>query len=122
MDIFALIAERKIQEAMREGMFEGLEGTGRPLAFEDETWIPEDLRAAYRVLKNAGCIPPELEDRKVIMNLRSLIDTIDDDGERLRKVKELNFRIMRFNMNRKTPMNVDGFPEYEQKIIKKLIP
>ena len=53
MDIFAAISERRIQEAIREGLFDNLEGRGKPLVFEDETWIPEDLRMAYRVLKNA---------------------------------------------------------------------
>lgn len=121
MSIFAAIAERRIQEAMRDGLFEGIEGLGKPLVLEDETWIPEDLRIAYRVLKNAGCIPPELELRKEILNLRSLIDSIDDASERLMRLRDLNFRILKFNMNRKTPLNIDGFPEYEYKIIEKLI-
>jgi len=39
-------------------------GSGKPLMFEDETWMSEDMRLTYRILKNAGCIPPELEKRK----------------------------------------------------------
>jgi hypothetical protein len=118
MDIFKRIAERKIQEAMEEGLFDNLPGRGKPLEFEDETWIPEDLRIAYRLLKNAGYIPPELELRNEIMNLRSLIDTLDDDKERLKKLRELNYKFVKFNMMKKRPLMLE---DYENRVIEKLI-
>jgi hypothetical protein len=121
MEIFARIAERRIIEAMENGEFENLEGMGKPLNFENETWIPEDIRMAYRILKNAGCIPPELELRNEVINLSALINTIDDDKERLKKIRELNFKILRLNIIRKRPFNLDDFPEYELKVIDKYI-
>jgi hypothetical protein len=120
MDIFAKIAEDRIRRAMEEGEFDSLSGSGKPLKLEDETWIPEDLRSCYRVLKNAGCIPRELELRKEIINLRDLIHTLDDDKERMRKIREMDFKIMQFNMLRKRPLSLDGFPEYEQRFFEKL--
>ncbi len=120
MNIFSKIAEQRIREAIENGEFEGLENRGRPITFEDETWVPEDLRSAYRVLKNSGCIPPELELRKEVLSLRDLINTIDDDKERLRKIRELNFKLMKLGEIRKTPINFDQFPEYEKKIFEKL--
>lgn len=120
MDIFARIAERLIREAMENGEFDNLEGAGKPLNFADETWIPEDLRIAYRVLKNAGCIPPEIELRNEIINMSSLINTIDDDKERLKKIKELNFILLKLNTMRKRPFDLDNFPEYEGKVADKL--
>ncbi len=120
MEIFSKIAEQKIREAIERGDFDQLENSGKPLNLEDETWIPEDLRSAYRVLKNAGCIPPELELRKEVLNLRELLDTIDDDKERLRKIRELNFKLMKLGEMRKRPLNLEQFPEYEEKICGKL--
>ena len=120
MDIFARIAERLIREAMENGEFDNLEGAGKPLNFADETWIPEDLRIAYRVLKNAGYIPPEIELRNEIINMSSLINTIDDDKERLKKIKELNFILLKLNTMRKRPFEIDSFPEYEGKVADKL--
>ena len=120
MDIFSKIAEQKIREAIERGDFDRLENSGRPLNLEDEIWIPEDLRSAYRILKNAGCIPPELELRKEVLNLRELLDTIDDDKERLRKIRELNFKLMKLGEMRKRPLNLEQFPEYEEKICGKL--
>lgn len=119
MDIFSKIAERRIQEAIQNGDFDNLKGKGKPLTFEDETFIPEDLRMAYRILKNAGCLPPELELRNEIVNLSTLINTLDDDKERLKKLRELNFKILRFNIIRKRPFNLEDFPQYEGKIVDK---
>ena len=120
MDIFAKIAEQRIREAMENGEFNNLEGMGKPLDLSDESWIPEDLRMAYRVLKNAGCLPAELELRKEVMNLRDLITTIDDNQERLKKIRELNFKLLKLNELRKRPINLENFPEYEDKIYRKM--
>jgi len=120
LDIFARIAERIIREAMENGEFDNLEGAGKPMNFADETWIPEDLRIAYRILKNAGCIPPEIEMRNEIINMSALINTIDDDKERLKKIKELNFKLLKLNTMRKRPFDLDNFPEYEGKVVDKL--
>jgi hypothetical protein len=107
MKIFRVIAERRIQKAIEEGMFNDLEGAGKPLRFDDETWIPEDLRPAYRFLKNAGYLPQELEVRKEIVSLRECIDSLDNDKERLKKMRELNFKIMKLNMLRERPLRLD---------------
>lgn len=121
MDIFCKIAERRILEAIQNGEFDNLEGMGKPINFEDETFIPDDLRMAYRILKNAGCVPPEIEHRNEIINLSALINTLDDDKERLKKLRELNFKILSFNIMRKRPFNLEDFPEYEGKVIDKFI-
>lgn len=120
MDIIAKIAEEKIRKAIENGEFDNLRGAGKPLVFEDETWIPEDIRLAYRVLKNAGCIPPELEIRKEIISMKDLINTIDDNSERLKKIRELNFKILKLNMLRKKTLAIEDFPEYEQRIFEKI--
>jgi DnaJ homologue, subfamily C, member 28, conserved domain len=120
MDIFARIAERRIKDAMENGEFDNLKGMGRPITFEDETMIPEDLRMVYRILKNAGCIPPEVELRNEVVNISALINTIDDDKERLKKIMELNFKILRLNIMRNRPFNLDDFPEYELKVADKI--
>ena len=61
MFAFELIAERKIEEAAARGEFDGLPGEGRPLDLDDDALVPEDLRMAYRILKNAGYAPQEVQ-------------------------------------------------------------
>lgn len=121
MDIFAKIAEQRIREAIENGEFNNLKGMGKPLDLRDESWIQEDIRMAYRILKNAGCLPAELELRKEVMNLRELINTIDDNQERIKKIRELNFKLLKLNELRKKPIQLEKYPEYEDKICKKMI-
>lgn len=121
MNIFSKIAERKINEAIERGEFDNLQGKGRPFEPEDETWIPDDLRASYRILKNSGYIPPELEIRKEIINLRSLIESIDNDKERLKTLRELNYKIICLDNLRQRPLNLDLFPAYECKVFDKIL-
>jgi len=120
MDIFSRIAERKIMQAMEQGEFERLENAGKPLNLDDDAWVPEDLRIAYRVLKNSGCLPPELELRKEIVTLREMMQTIDDNEDRLRKLRELNFKLLKLCEMRKKPLLFHDLPEYEEKICQKL--
>lgn len=122
MDIFQKIAERRIQEAMENGEFDNLSNRGKPLNMEEDHFVPQDLRLAYRILKNAHCLPPELELRNEIISLRKMIDSLDDDSERIKKVRELNFKILKLNELRKRPFNLEDLPEYEEKILRKFIP
>ncbi|MCE0492580.1 DnaJ family domain-containing protein [Vibrio salinus] len=71
------IAEKVIQSAIEEGKLDNLPGKGKPVDFEDETFIPEELRACYRILKNSGYLPPELEDRNHALRLCDLINSVE---------------------------------------------
>lgn len=122
MEIFIKIAEQRIREAIERGEFLDLRGKGKPLVFEDETWVPEDLRPVYRILKNAGCLPEELELRQEVVSLRKLMETVDDDKERLKKIRELNFKLIKLNELRKKPFVLEEFPDYEGKVCGKFIP
>jgi hypothetical protein len=70
--MFDLIAEEKIAEAIARGEFDNLAGAGRPLNLDDDALIPEELRLAYRILKNAGYVPPELETLNEIAQLERI--------------------------------------------------
>jgi hypothetical protein len=56
-----LIAEKKITEALEKGEFDDLPGRGRPLDLQEDPLVPEDLRMAYRILRNAGYVPEEVK-------------------------------------------------------------
>lgn len=120
MQAISRIAEQRIRQAIKDGVLDNLEGAGKPLDLESDSWVPEDLRLAFRILRNAGLIPPELELRNEIMNLRSLMDTIDDDKERLKRLSELNYKLMCLNELRKKPLRLEDFPAYEQEIVERL--
>lgn len=75
-------AERHIRDAQTKGEFDNLTGSGEPLVLDDDSHIPPELRAGYRLLKNAGCLPPELEQRKEAVELADLLKGIRKDDPR----------------------------------------
>ena len=60
MAAFAEISEERIRRAASRGDFENLPGTGKPLDFDDDHFVPVEMRAANRVLKNSGYVPAKL--------------------------------------------------------------
>lgn len=121
MDGIARMAERKILEALERGELDDLPGKGRPLDLEDDDpHVPEELRMAYRVLKNAGCVPPELELHQEIVRLRSLLASVEDPGERRVRRKELEYKVLKFNVGRKRPLSLEDFPGYREKVERRL--
>ncbi len=118
MDILATIAERKIAEAIARGELDNLAGAGKPLAMdEDLSGVPAELRMAYKILKNAGFVPPEVELRKEIVSLREMLGQLDDDEKRRSVRRQLDYKLLKLNMMRKRPLDLEEFPEYREKII-----
>ncbi|HEJ0424518.1 MULTISPECIES: DUF1992 domain-containing protein [Citrobacter] len=79
-------AERHITDAQIKGEFDNLPGSGEPLALDDDSHVPPELRTGYRLLKNAGCLPPELEQRKEAIQLLDLLKGIRQDDPRYQEV------------------------------------
>ncbi len=117
---FERIAERRIQEAMKKGDFENLAGKGKPLKFEDDSFIPPDLRMAYKILKNAGFLPPELLAEKEIKDAVDLLSEMKDERKRYKQIKKLNIMITKMNMMRARPVNFEKHQVYFQKIVEKV--
>ncbi|WP_336709775.1 MULTISPECIES: DUF1992 domain-containing protein [unclassified Cedecea] len=74
-------AERHILDAQRNGEFEGLVGSGEPILLDDDSHVPPELRAGYRLLKNAGCLPAEMQQRKDAIELVDLLKTVHIQSE-----------------------------------------
>lgn len=73
MQILDMLAEQRILEAIERGEFDNLPGSGRPLDLDEDMIVPEELRVAYRILKNAGFLPREVEMRREISDVGALI-------------------------------------------------
>ena len=122
MDWMTSIIEEKIREAMRNGDFDNLPGAGKPLALDDDSHIPEDLRAGYRMLKNAGMIPEEMQLRKDVVRLQDLLACCRDDAESSRLRGELSVKKLRYEslMSARGWTGSAAFDEYERQIRDKL--
>jgi len=75
------LAEENILAAARRGEFDDLAGAGKPLQLDDDSAVPEELRVAYRLLRNAGCLPPEQQMRSEIRQIEGLLNQIEADAE-----------------------------------------
>jgi hypothetical protein len=89
MHLLEWLAEQKLAKAASEGAFDDLPGVGKPLDLDDDRLVPPDVRMAYRILKNAGFVPAEVEARKESVRLRTLIAASTDDAARQRAVARL---------------------------------
>jgi hypothetical protein len=85
------LAEQKIAAAVSRGELDDLPGQGQPLPLDDDPLVPEDLRVAYRILKNAGYVPPEVEALNAVAQLeRFVLDEANGDpAARAKAVKKL---------------------------------
>jgi hypothetical protein len=75
------ITETRISEAIERGEFDNLSGAGKPLQLDDDSHVPQVLRAAYRLLKNGGFVPPEIELRREIARAEDLLADAPDARE-----------------------------------------
>jgi len=95
MQAFDSLAEQRIAEAIARGEFDDLPGAGRPLDLDDDRLVPPELRMAYRILRNAGFVPPGVEARKEIAALEALVRESVEPEERKRGVARLNYLLTR---------------------------
>jgi len=118
--LFQRLAEQRILEAQRKGEFDDLPGKGKPLELEYLSWVPDELRIGYIVLKNAHVLPPEAELLKDIHILEDLLKHVEDEGERKALAKSIQWKVIRLDMLKRRSMSVNAVREYSRKLISKL--
>jgi len=76
------LVEQHIREAQAAGELDQLPGAGKPLILDDDSHVPPELRASYRLLKNSGYLPPELEMKREAVELDALLQSLEPDDQR----------------------------------------
>jgi hypothetical protein len=117
--MFQRIAEQRILEAQRNGAFDNLPGKGKPLELEDQSWIPDELRIGYHVLKNANVLPPEAELLKDIHTLEDLLKHVEDEGERRALVKSIQWKVIRLDLLKRQSLDQHTLRQYGRKLVDK---
>lgn len=102
------IAEQRIREAAQRGDFDDLPGAGKPLDLGDDLLVPEELRMAYRVLKNAGFVPPEVQTLNEIGALERLIQSLDEGEQRSMATRKLRLLRMRLDSTRGSNLQLEA--------------
>jgi hypothetical protein len=88
---------RHLREALESGELAGTPGFGKPLP-EDAGWnaTPESLRMPFKILKNAGFVPTEVELFRERAALSALLQSCASETERTEvrcKLSELEQKI-----------------------------
>jgi len=122
MDFFQILSEDRIKKAYQDGEFDSLPGFGKPMQLEDLSAIPEDLRMAYKIMKNAGYTEDEGRIRQEMMVIEDLLKKCDDN-ERENLHRKLNEKLLRFNQlmaKRGVKTNSSLFKNYELNLQRKI--
>lgn len=120
MDPIAFIAEQRINEAIEKGELKSTKWKNKPLQFEDDHFVPSDLKMAYKILKNSGYLPPEVEERKEVKRLEDLIAKTEDEHERLKQMKKLNVLLMKLEAKRVIPTAISSQSNYYHKVVENI--
>jgi len=93
------LADRRIEDAMREGKFDNLSGAGQPLELED---MPAEENArlmwwAIRLLKQNDFIPDEVRWHKALDRLHETLNSLMDEKQLPALVEQMNDIIRKIN-------------------------
>lgn len=120
MDSIAFIAEQKILKALENGDLNSPNWKNKPLPLEDNRFVPDDLKMAYKILKNSGYLPPEIEDRKEVKRLEDLIAKTEDEHLRLKQMKKLSVLLMKIDARRGSISNIAHQDDYYRKVVERV--
>ena len=122
MDWSASIANEKIREAQLRGEFDNLPGAGKPLPEDELRGVPEELRIGFKLLKDAGMLPEEMQLRKDMVTLGDLLLACRDEEEKVKLLSQLNAKKLRYRvlMEDRGWSGVGAFSDSEEKIQRKL--
>lgn len=119
MGQFDDLVEQRIRAATADGVFDDLPGRGRPLVLDDDALVPEDMRLAYRVLKNAGYLPETVELRREIADIHRMLEEDLEGQARRRANKRLTLLRTRLAVcGSERPAHLDN--EYHNRIRRRL--
>jgi hypothetical protein len=118
MDFLDRIAERRIAESIATGELDGLPGAGRPLELDDDRMVPPELRAAYRLMKNAGYLPPEAELYAELGSAERLLAQAVSRAEHEKAASRLRLLLLRLGSNRASSLQAQA--QYFDQLIERV--
>ena len=95
---FDKIVEELIKKAQERGEFDNLPGKGKPIDLTEYFEMPEDIRVAQSVLKNAGMTSPEVSLLKEIAELRQILGAVVDEEKKDDIKKRIQEKQIEFNL------------------------
>lgn len=117
MKLLDALVEQRIAAAAARGDFDDLPGAGAPQALDEDPFVPEEVRVANRILKNAGFVPPAVEQLRALRDLEELAK-VSDKAEQCRLRARMLALDMALESLRGGPLVVPH--EYRRRIAERL--
>jgi len=95
---FDKVVEALIREAQERGEFDNLPGKGKPIDLSAYFEMPEEIRLAQSVLKNAGMTSPEVQLLKEIAELRQVSAAVVDEERKAKLQKQIQQKQIEFSL------------------------
>ena len=95
---FDKVVEALIREAQERGEFDNLPGKGKPIDLSTYFEMPEEIRLAQSVLKNAGMTSPEVQLLKEIAELRQVSAAVVDEEKKAKLQKQIQQKQIEFSL------------------------
>ena len=121
MLIFEKIAEEKIKEWIEKEDFSKNKFYKKKIDNTDYFKVPETLRIAYHILKNANVLPRELQLKSEIIELRDMLEEITDEDEFIKKLRKFQNLIIEHNIVSHKKITINNQEFYTKKLMKKLL-
>ena len=118
MDPLEEIVERRIAEALARGEFADLPGQGQPLDLDEDRLVPDELRVAYRLLKNAGYVPDEIRLLGELGTVEQLLREATRDDERAAASARLRLLLERLDRGRAGSILAEAW--YRERLLARL--
>lgn len=119
MSVLAEMAERAILEAQQRGEFDGLAGQGQPLELESDPFMPETLRMAFTILKNAGYVPAAILEQREIRSLIECLEKETDEAVKMRQIQKVQLCIAKAKLQH-GGLLLEEYEAYFQKIVARI--
>ncbi len=109
------LVEQRILDGMEQGLFDNLRGEGKPLNLDEDQFVPDELKMAFRLLRSTGLAPLWVDLNKEIRqdierlhrfraHIHSIWDQISEierthrRREYERRINDINGKIMNYNI------------------------
>ena len=87
-----------IKKAQERGEFDNLPGKGKPIDLTEYFEMPEDVRVAQTMLKNAGMTSREVDLLKEIAGLRQVLTKVVDEKKKQEIQKQIQEKQIEFSL------------------------
>jgi len=115
-----IVAEQRIQDALRRGDLSNLPGSGQPLYLDDDASIPADLRMAYKLLKNGGYLdePGQNECSPTPTAISDMLRANPDERATLRRM--LKLQTLEARMKNREGHTLNLAPSYHDTVVARI--